>query len=114
MSDTTIHQVVAAIRDAHPAMCDSKGDIVLSCDVGTDWAVIRDCEAAITQTQIDRASLALRGITEQARAWNWGNVEHKLDCAYAALGSKNPGTGYDYHCGNHPVEIAATEFSFAA
>lgn len=103
---TTIHQVVAAIRNAAPAMCDSEGNIVASCDVMATWAVIRECDSAITQTQIDRASLALRGLNEQARAWNWGNVEHKLDRAYRALGSENPGTGYDYHCGNHPLQTA--------
>ena len=101
---TTIHAVIAAIRDAAPAMCDDTGKVVLSCDVTPDYAVVRDCGAPLTQAQIDRASLALRGLDAQARAWNWGNVEHKLDRAYRALGAHNPGTGHDYHRGVHPVQ----------
>lgn len=103
---TTINHVIAAIRDAAPAMCDDAGKVVLSCDITPDYAVVRDCGTPITQAQIDRSSLALRGLDAQARAWNWGNVEHKLDRAYRALGVENPGSGYDYHCGTHPVQAA--------
>lgn len=101
---TTLHAVVAALIQGHPAIADAKGKIIVPCSVTTEWAVVRDCEIALTQSQLDRASLALRGIIPQAREWNWGKVKNKLDRAYRALGSENPGDGHDFHRGIHPVQ----------
>ena len=45
-------------------------------------------------------------VDQYARAWLWSNVEAQLDKAYAAIGGDNPGTGYEYHAGTHPVQRA--------
>lgn len=112
MSKTTVHQVVAALIEADwPAFCDDKGQIVGHAQITTDWAVIAQCETPLTQEQIDRASLALRGITQQARAWNFGNVGRKLDRAYHALGAPNPYAdqhtlgGHEFHVGAHVAQM---------
>lgn len=106
---STVHDVLAAIRAADPALSDTDGHIVVSCDVGTDWPVVVACaiNPPLSQDQINRASLALVGLDDEVRAWNWPEVEHKLNCAYRALGCVNPGTGYDYHCGRHPLQAVA-------
>jgi hypothetical protein len=42
-------------------------------------------------------------------AWKWDEVEKALDAIYAEMGGENPGTGYDYHTGKHPLQIAVRE-----
>ena len=43
------------------------------------------------------------------REWEWSAAERELDSAYRALGAWNPATGYAWHCGLHPIQIAADE-----
>jgi hypothetical protein len=53
-------------------------------------------------------------IHQLAREWKWEEVESALDSLYASLGGENPGTGYDYHKGQHPLQIAIREEEEAA
>ena len=38
--------------------------------------------------------------------WDWDAAEENLDAAYAAVGQQNPGTGFDWHRGWHPLQPA--------
>ena len=49
---------------------------------------------------------AMHNIHQLARAWEWEEVESALDALYASLGGENPATGYAYHQGQHPLQIA--------
>lgn len=101
---STIDDVVRGLIDGLPAAVDRHGQVACSTDMQTSWAVVRDCEGRqLTQGQLDRASIALRHVRGQARAWHWEAVGHALDAGYLALGAENPADGYDYHCGLHPA-----------
>lgn len=100
---SNIHEVIAAIMAVYPAVEWTDGTIS-SCDITPDTAVVHESGLRITQAQIDRASIHLSRIIDLAKEWQWTAVEQRLDRAYAALGSKNEGTGYDFHRGVHPVQ----------
>lgn len=104
MTTTSYDRIIAALIASPAAMTDRNGDIALSSGVQPDWAVVKGSGLALTQDQLDKASAALRGVIEQARAWHWDAVETKLDAAYRALGAENPGTGNDFHRGAHPAQ----------
>jgi hypothetical protein len=89
MNTPTIHNVVAALIDGY---------------VDANWHVVKASGLDVTQKQLDLAHEILTGINAQARAWHWSKVEDKLSRAYKVLGGENPATGYDYHCGQHPVQ----------
>jgi hypothetical protein len=44
----------------------------------------------------------------QGEAWNWTAAEKHLHKAYQVLGALPIGSGYDWHKGCHPIQIAAT------
>jgi len=55
-----------------------------------------------------RADGNLRVARAHGKASNWSKAKAALDHAYRALGAEpDPATGYDWHCGSHPVQIAA-------
>lgn len=46
----------------------------------------------------------LRRAHAYARNWDWNLAEQELNKAYADVGATNPGTGTDFHTGNHPIQ----------
>ena len=43
---------------------------------------------------------------DYGRANKWGAAERTIAQAYRALGAEPPdATGYDWHCGSHPIQI---------
>jgi hypothetical protein len=43
----------------------------------------------------------------QGRAWNWGEAEKHIHAAYHMLGAEPTGTGYEWHKGNHAIQLTA-------
>ena len=46
----------------------------------------------------------LRQAEQAAREWEWAKAERFLDRAYHLAGAENPGSGYDFHRGVHPIQ----------
>ena len=70
-----------------------------------DWMETGTMGAPIEVCQ--RVYAYLAAAVAQGEAWNWGQAEKNLRAAYRCLGAEPVGTGYDWHCGRHPIQIAA-------
>ncbi|MDQ3159311.1 MAG: hypothetical protein M3P98_04235 [bacterium] len=57
----------------------------------------------------EEADMHLGAARKYGRAWNWDAAERALDRAYQVLGGQNPGTGYDWHAGIHPLQRAIAQ-----
>jgi len=65
----------------------------------------------LTGDQVEAAERAIMAAIRHGRDWSWHAAELALARAYSALGSVPPegGTGYAWHCGQHPIQIALRE-----
>jgi hypothetical protein len=71
-------------------------------------AHILDHGADIRSDREYSAASCLDAACRHGRAGNWSQAKVALDAAYHALGAwPSPGTGYDWHCGSHPIQVAA-------
>lgn len=53
----------------------------------------------------ERVEVCMTRAVECGRNWSWTDAEKAIDKAYALLGASNPGTGYAWHTGQHPIQI---------
>jgi hypothetical protein len=67
-----------------------------------------------TWSQLDAAGAAIGTAKRAGRDWRWSDAEAALGRAYAALGAVNPGSGYAWHCGQHPLQTAIDAIDGAA
>lgn len=52
------------------------------------------------------AAMAIRRAEACGRNWDWLGAKTALDQAYRMLGAEpHPATGYDWHCGRHPIQM---------
>lgn len=73
------------------------------------WPPARVDGRKIEWDQEERAREACARAYRHGRDWNWRAAELALDAAYAALGAANPGSGYAWHTGAHPLCTAIAE-----
>lgn len=62
-----------------------------------------------SMTTCDEVYGLMAAAVNQGREWNWSAAEKHLHNAYRVLGAEPVGTGYQWHCGQHPIQIAAKE-----
>lgn len=54
------------------------------------------------------AAMAIREAEACGREWDWSGAQASIGRAYRLLGAEPPNaTGYDWHCGAHPIQLAA-------
>ena len=58
---------------------------------------------------LNASQRALERAWTAGQDWSWTAAEVALDLAYEAMGGCNEGSGYDWHCGRHPIQVAARD-----
>lgn len=59
---------------------------------------------------LDDVAWEVKQAIECGNAWKWEAAKGHLDEAYRLLGAEpDPASGYDWHCGRHPIQQAMGE-----
>lgn len=77
-----------------------------------DWLHIGYADIDDMETCV-RVNSLMASAVSHGRDWNWGAAGKNIHAAYRALGAKPAGSGYEWHCGEHPVQIEAKKMSDA-